>query len=662
MALIELLLASWFVPASTSSVWGSLSAYLWSIRVFLFVALPVGMVVLPLDGVFRRMPPLIRVHALLSVFAAAIVGVMANSILIIALSGLQLDFAETEVGLAVLSSLFSVVLSLATYIVSVRLLREPLKRLPAWASTRRVFGLALLGTSVVTIFVGHLVFAKVHLVTLAGVSGGLAVVAAVVGSHALLRSRGRRVSVAALGLVVFLFASLPFDRNAQGRFYLYTAASTTAPIGAALRNFMDRDRDGASPLWLGGADCAEGDPHRGPGMLEIVGDGIDQDCRGGDAQPRPLQVKPPPFRDCISPGGAQSVLLITIDAMRSDAVRRELMPQVHRFSEDAIVYSRAYSPSTMTKPSMGAVMTGQPVALLYRDNALTQDGAFFAQTWATVAAAQSRATMSLNWYPLDETVHAGFALENPGIIDVQPKKGQLLAAGVTNSAIRFVSETDGPFFAWVHYLDAHAPYSLTDDAPLGYPVGSDSAYERGLEYVDYHLGRLLRVLRKESLVDRTVVIITSDHGEELGERGRLGHGPNLFEDTIRVPLFVRVPGCGVRKIDTPASLAWIAPTIARLGALDFQGGDYLPEETVSPVRPVVTEEPPANTIGFKRSIVFDSLKLIVDVQNGGRALFDLKRDPHEEHNIYGADAAKTKSLEDAYQEWLDETARRRPKQ
>ncbi len=152
--------------------------------------------------------------------------------------------------------------------------------------------------------------------------------------------------------------------------------------------------------------------------------------------------------------------------------------------------------------------------------------------------------------------------------------------------------TNRPFFAFLNYYDAHHPY-LAPDLEAGTPFGSKpesprdfrllktwwerdklgispddlalalDSYDRCIAYLDDQLGRLFEELRRRGELDRSVVIVTSDHGEHLGERDLFGHGCSVYRPELHVPLVVVAPGsCPAgRAIDGPVSLRDVPATV-----------------------------------------------------------------------------------------------------
>ncbi len=648
----ELALTASAMPSLISQATGFVATALVTTQIFGVIAVPTAILASVASRTRLCQRALPATSQSLAIVVAVAFGVALYQLPLRSLSESQVDFRQTFLGLQSVAFVAIVTLVVLSYGLAEKQFAILGRRFPKALPARRCLACVWLLASAASLAAGHYVFAPVHLVTLAAGAGMAATAMSVIGCRLLLAPGGqsRQLGIAAFALGALLLQ--PLGAHPHARFHLFLAASTSGPIASHLRQLSDRDHDGAAPSWLGGADCDDSDPHRGPGQREIPSDGIDQDCRGGDAPPQATLPSPAFLADC-APAAERSLLLLTIDAMRTDALTPELMPALSQFSAGALRYDRAYAPSTMTIPSMGSVFSGRAVSDLYGSNALVGRDAQTDRTLAEILRAAGYSTLSVNWYPLNALSHRGFQSENPRVVDVQPTKGQLLAATITATTRQFISEASGPYFVWAHYPDAHAPHRLDDNAPVGYPVSADTAYERSLEYIDAQLAPLLKQLNQPAHRN-TVSVITADHGEDLGDRARLGHSPYLFEDVIRVPLLVRVPGCAGRRIQQPVSLSWLAASLLQLTGQDGSlGRTQLPDSNKSQSPLVVSEEAPANLKSFKRAAMLGSLKLVTDVQNGGRALFDLDADPTESKNIYGVDGAKTDAIEAAYQAWLD---------
>jgi arylsulfatase A-like enzyme len=199
-----------------------------------------------------------------------------------------------------------------------------------------------------------------------------------------------------------------------------------------------------------------------------------------------------------------------------------------------------------------------------------------------------------------------------------------------------------PFFLWVHYFDCHEPYR----PPEPWRDRFTLPYDGEIAFMDDQVGRLLAVLREKGYLQRSLVVVTADHGEALGDHGQEGHRTSLYEAVVRVPLLVRFPdgwGRGMR-VKEQARTVDIAPTVlARLGiesATDSAGVDLVEHLAApAPVEPLAAySETPhfADRREWKRSVRYDGWKLIETIESGSRELYDLRADPGETRNLLRA--------------------------
>lgn len=179
------------------------------------------------------------------------------------------------------------------------------------------------------------------------------------------------------------------------------------------------------------------------------------------------------------------------------------------------------------------------------------------------------------------------------ILETQLSHTQRRAQNVTDLALPLSASMaeKGPFFLFLHYFDPHTPY----DPPPPYSMvdpslveGSDeifnARYDKEIAYTDEQVGRLLKGLEKRGLMENTLVVLTSDHGEALGEHGELSHGYYVYEETMHIPMIFSFPGKipeGVRHSGLSRHID-IVPTILEILGIDgtedrnFQGESLLP--------------------------------------------------------------------------------------
>jgi arylsulfatase A-like enzyme/Flp pilus assembly protein TadD len=284
----------------------------------------------------------------------------------------------------------------------------------------------------------------------------------------------------------------------------------------------------------------------------------------------------PPLKSGALQGA--NVLLVTIDTLRRDRLgsygnASGLTPALDRLAASAVRYTRAYSHVPMTLPAHASILTGRtPRGHGVHNNVsfrLSEDVPTLAtklkdagyRTGAFVGAFVLDARFGLNRsfdayddrYPQTYGA-ASFKFAERRADDVVRPAGDWILQGDRRPGIGLQ-----PFFAWVHLFDPHAPY----DAPAEYRSGR-SAYDAEVAYTDAALGSLFDRLRNARALDRTLIVVTADHGESLGEHGETTHGLFAYDATLSVPLIIAGPGIQPRTIDQPVAHADIMPTVLDL--------------------------------------------------------------------------------------------------
>jgi hypothetical protein len=608
-----------------------------------------GLVSAPIE---RLIAPRVRAPRLasiaLAVLGAAALAAFAGDVLgdLLQARAPLLDFGETLRSLSALLLFVVFVVLLAVAFAAVPLLERWMSSSwPSSAGRWLVVGVLLL-VSLVLHGASH---------EMASIHGGLRIVPfAAVGLWSLIVALrvalppGLVPRARTLWAVIAVFVTAGLLANAlspAARIVVHRRAAAPSVLVSQLRSLADFDRDGAAPPWLGGADCAAFDADIGPRMPDVPGDGVDQDCSGADAAQAPAAAPAGGALPACAGEHAEpmSILLISIDALPTSVLRPEVAPNISRLARRSLWFSRAYSGATSTAHSMIALFSGRP--------SVAATGPSLAERLR-----DSHTTGSYYYFRAANELFEPFEVANRQWRDRTPlgAKHELTSADVANGALGFLADEEGAVFLWAHFSDPHAPYTPPLEG-IGAPLPKGSGYDRLVGYVDFHVGRLLSGLAASPRASRTMVILTADHGEDFGARGRQGHGPDLFESAIHVPLAVFVPGCPGALIDMPVSHLDIAPTVmaatgtpnGRWTLFDAAAGSPRPQ-------PVVVE---TWVGGPARAIVQPRHKLIVDVDTGGRLLFDLERDPGEQDDIYGDDPRVTESLEAAYRGWLETIGR-----
>lgn len=477
----------------------------------------------------------------------------------------------------------------------------------------------------------------------------------------------------ALAFAVIALALLPLllTLRAAGSGLAQRAVSLSiereAPLGkvllGALRKRTDRDRDGFSRSF-GGGDCDDRDPQRNPGASDVPGNGIDEDCSGSDELPS-ADTAPTPGAAAAGDATAArktlperlNVVLVSIDTLRHDlgatGSARPVTPNLDRLSQDSVVFDHAYSLASYTAKSVGPFLLGKYSSETHRDwshfNRFSTKDTFVAQRLQQ--AGLHTVSVQGYWYFFMNTgLERGFDVIDkssaPSLVTVDGDS-TTNADKLSDAAIAQLAKPEllqQPFFMWLHYIDPHSEYVRHEGFDFG--PSSRQRYDGEVAFVDHHLGRVLEALEKSLVYDHTVVIVTSDHGEAFAEHGMIRHGFELWEELVRVPLIVRVPGVASRHIETRRSAIDLAPTILDLCGVpapvatdtDFLSGTSLVPDLLTPAgseplaRPVFVDMAAGPNNADRQALIDGDLKL---VGSAGRplSLYDLRADPGETRDL-----------------------------
>jgi arylsulfatase A-like enzyme/tetratricopeptide (TPR) repeat protein len=273
--------------------------------------------------------------------------------------------------------------------------------------------------------------------------------------------------------------------------------------------------------------------------------------------------------------GSLNVVLVTLDTLRADRLgaygfRGAATPRLDALAAEGVLFEQATAVAPLTLPSHASLMTG----LLPPHHGVRDNGAFFLAAERTTLAERMQAA----GYATGAFVGA-FVLDSRFGLDqgfdryddaLEPGQFQRRGDRVVASAVEWIQGVAGRrFFAWVHLFDPHAPYAAPEPFASRH---ADAPYLGEVEYTDALVGRLLDALQAQALLERTLVVVTADHGESLGEHGEAGHGFFIYDATTRVPLLVRTPSGRRGRSRTQVSGADVFPTILELAGLPPQPG------------------------------------------------------------------------------------------
>lgn len=277
----------------------------------------------------------------------------------------------------------------------------------------------------------------------------------------------------------------------------------------------------------------------------------------------------------------RNVILISIDTLRADRLAangayRKPMPQIDAFARDAVTFPDAWSVWPETSGSHMSMFTSRfpsehgvtsfitqpPLSLELLAERLRREG-YLTRAFTEDGGVWAQAGFARGFSAYAERRSADFVYR--GEVDA-----------VFADATRWVdAHRDRTFFLFLHTYQVHSPYSppeshrgLFKDVPPREPPGLQEfalQYDQEARYADDHIGPFLTHLAQLGVSEHSIVVVTSDHGEEFGEHGGLGHGRTLYQEVLRVPLVIAAPGLlAPAEVKAPVSLLDLAPTLLDL--------------------------------------------------------------------------------------------------
>ena len=354
---------------------------------------------------------------------------------------------------------------------------------------------------------------------------------------------------------------------------------------------------------------------------------------------------PPPEPDT-------NLLLITIDTLRADVLQpygeeRPTSPGLLAFSKEAVLFEEAHAVSSWTLPTLSSLHTS---LLTSSHGAWTFDSRLpgSAVTLAErllVAGYDTAAVIQHVFLGRRYGLNQGFVHYDDELVDDFEKSHEAItSAEVARRGLSFLtdkaaSDDERPWFLWMHFFDPHAVYQRHEEEAQLFGDSSDYELYRGeVAWTDKHLGPVLDSLGKLGLAEDTIVVVTADHGEAFEEHGVGGHGKNLYRETVRVPLMMRVPGTSARRVPDFVSMVDVKPTLLDLLGLPQPKG--LAGRSLTPLiagRPL-DERPIVSELGRKQNrrsaaLIEGGYKVIWEIDAGRQQLFDLNVDRLEERDL-----------------------------
>ena len=400
------------------------------------------------------------------------------------------------------------------------------------------------------------------------------------------------------------------------------------------------------------------------------------------------------------------VLVVLVDAARADHFGflghdRPTTPNIDRLAAESVIFEQAYAQATGTANSVYSFLTSRYPIFETVPDLVGQNAIFLSDEATTLMEILSsrhphRLVLSTNPFVRE---HLGMTQGATEVVeDWRPSAAErsgrppLYAERVTGPALDWIdAHANEGFFAYLHYLEPHEPYTPPEPFVSRF-AGEDAStrfgrtqilrqlgqrtpqreivdrvrdlYDANLAYVDSHVGALVDSLRGRGVLDETILVLTSDHGEAFWEHGRRGHGHAPYEELVRVPLLIRVPGVPEwegRRIAEPVELVDLLPTLMDLLGLPVDSRQLVGRSLVDAM--IAGRADPDRMVHARSNRTVDPVyalrrgdwKWLVHSRDGRQELYDLAADPGETTDLVaagGADDALLEEFHGAFGRWL----------
>ena len=406
-----------------------------------------------------------------------------------------------------------------------------------------------------------------------------------------------------------------------------------------------------------------------------------------------------PVRRSLAGDHRPNILFVSMDTVRADHLScygyaRQTSPNLDRLAQDGVRFERAISTSSYTLPSHVSMFTGQEMGV----HTVVTIHSRISERATTITEVLQQAgytTIGFGSAPYLKKQFGfaqGFDIYDDRLANVGTRESHeaVTSEKVIDRALDQIRDhRNERWFTFIHMWDPHYDYlppppfdkmfagdyrgsfSMHDfERNRGFAVGMNPAdlaytvsqYDGEIAWTDNQLGRLFAELKKMGLYDQTAIVITADHGDEFLEHGHKGHGHTLYDEMVRVPLIVKLPGAPAAKvIPCAVSLLDLFPTLAEMAGIKRSGyegnGRSLLDlilarrpcdsqrELTSETNLARTREGRGGTRGYEMMLERGGVKYFYLLSPPQRQmLFDINRDPAERQNLVESDAARAAEL------------------
>ena len=422
------------------------------------------------------------------------------------------------------------------------------------------------------------------------------------------------------------------------------------------------------------------------------------------------EVLPPPARPAAEEAKGDAlrrslegtnVVFVILDAARAKSFSaygspRPTTPEIDALARDGVLLENAFTPAVYTLGAMSSVWTSQYPD---RHHSAVSFSARLPKDRLTLAEMLTARGVHTAGFVANAVAGSAFGFDH-GFAEFHEVFRELGSRGdvfqrVVPDWLR--RNKDRRFFLYLHFREPHFPYDpeppfdtrFGPDEPIPKAIRRDQAwitevnqgrrplsaeerehlgrlYDGNLAFADQEVGALVRAVGEAGLQERTVFVVTADHGEALFEHGWIGHNVQLHEESIHIPLVIGLPsGRGPRglRVSAPVDLLDLAPTFADIFGLrgqggsdrEFQGRSLLPVMAGAPGKPIVL----SRTVWDRPRYALrdERYKFVFETRTGASSLFDLVADPAETTDLAGRDPVRAAYYRESLHTWMRTLAR-----
>jgi arylsulfatase A-like enzyme len=356
-----------------------------------------------------------------------------------------------------------------------------------------------------------------------------------------------------------------------------------------------------------------------------------------------------------------NILLITIDALRGDRLGvagyrrpggRSLTPNLDALARRGAYFRRVWSQAPNTPRSFPSILTSQIPSAVKWDKPTVNYPQVLASNHTMFEELEAAGLAPLGifshfYFTADRGISKAFAeWSNDGAGTIAESNKDTASPRLVPRAVARLKKAAARrerFVMWTHLFEPHSSYMVHKEFPptgLSGVAGLMEKYDLEIAFVDHWVGKLLASLDELGLRESTAIVVMADHGEAWGEHKSFFHGQDLFDEQLRIPLIIAVPGDAPVVRNEPVAAMDVAPTLVDLvgGAIprSFRGRSLMPlvEGGSLAPRPIYAELMPATAWPHHAMMMIDDdKKLIHRISERRFELYDLRADPGEKKNL-----------------------------